>query len=312
LLLGSALAQGPKDSGPAKGPAPRLGPQRTETYYVGVVVLADKGACTDVLATVPVPIDWPEQTVKVLKEAKTSHVKRLEYVLVGEGAKQMRARIPSVPEGEEASVVLTVKIDRRELLPPEDPGQLVVPEKLDPKLSGYLAPSPYIESNDGKIQSLAKEIVAGKANAWERTRAIQEWVLAHVKYEEGPIKGALAALKEGTGDAEELTSLFIALCRANKVPARMVWVPGHCYGEFYLADAEGRGHWFPCQVPGRGISEGSFGQIAEFRPILQKGDNFTVPEKLSKRQRYISEFARAKTGRPKVSFIRERVDEPTP
>ncbi len=318
LLMSSAAAQAPKEpaapkelakgSEPARGPGPRLGEERSETYYVGVLVLADKGACGDVLATLPVPIDWPEQTVKVLKEDKSAHVKRLEYVLVGEGVKQMRVKMPSVPEGEEARVVLTVKIDRRQLLPPDDPSQLAVPEKLDPKLSGYLAPSPYIESNDAKIQSLAKEVVAGKAAAWDRALAIYDWVRAHVKYEDGPIKGALAALKDGTGDAEELTSLFIALCRANKIPARVVWVPGHCYPEFYLVDREGRGQWFPCELK----DKGSFGQIAEFRPILQKGDNFTVPEKLSKRQRYISEFARAKTGRPRVSFVREKVNEPNP
>jgi transglutaminase-like putative cysteine protease len=277
---------------------------------VGVIALADKGACGDVLATAPVPIDWPEQTVTVLKETKTTHVKRLEYSLLGEGVKQMRVKIPALPETEEASVVLTLKIDRREVLPPDDPQNLVAPEKPDPKLSAYLLPSPYIESNDAKIQSLAKEIVAGKAGAWERAQAIYDRVLAHVKYEEGPIKGAVAAVKDGTGDAEELTSLFIALCRANKVPARMVWVPGHCYPEFYLEDGQGRGQWFPCQVPGKGLSDGSFGRIAEYRPILQKGDNFLVPEKSGKRQRYVAEFARAKTGRPRVSFVRELVNEP--
>ena len=44
-----------------------------------------------------------------------------------------------------------------------------------------------------------------------------------------------AALRDGTGDCEELSSLFIALCRAHGIPARTVWVPDHCYPEFYLA-----------------------------------------------------------------------------
>ncbi len=324
MLVVSALADPPKTVEPKepakktaepqapKDLAPRLGEKRSESYYFGVVVLANRGPCGNVLATVPVPIDSPEQTVTVLKEAKTAQVKRLEYALLGGGVKQMRVTIPHLPEDEEASVVLTLKIDRREVLPPEHPAQLVVPENVDAKVFPYLGPSPYIESNEAKIQSRAKEIVAGKTGAWEQVRAIYDWVLAHVKYEEGPIKGALAALNDGTGDAEELTSLFIALCRANKVPARMVWVPEHCYPEFYLVDREGRGQWIACQVPGRGISDGSFGQIAEFRPILQKGDNFTVPEKLGKRQRYVSEFARAKTGRPRVSFVREKVEQPKP
>ena len=52
-----------------------------------------------------------------------------------------------------------------------------------------------------------------------------------------------------------------------------VWVPGHCYPEFYLEDAEGRGHWIPCQAAGTR----AFGSMPEHRPILQKGDNFRVP-----------------------------------
>ncbi len=209
-ILGAALGQSPQAPGakepakkvpakkapanqqqpPAKESGPRLGEKRSETYYFGVVVLASRGPCEDVLATVPVPIDWPEQTITVLKEVKTAQVKRLEYVMVGGGGvKQMRVKIPDLPEREEASVVLTLKIDRCELLPPDDPAELVVPEKVDAKIAPYLGPSPYIESHEAKIQSLAKEVVAGKAGAWERARAIYDWVLAHVKYEEGPIKG---------------------------------------------------------------------------------------------------------------------------
>ena len=46
------------------------------------------------------------------------------------------------------------------------------------------------------------------------------------------------------------------------------------------------------------------------RPILQKGDNFRVPEK-SKPQRYVAEFLRIKdvrgNGRPKFRFVRQSV-----
>ena len=41
----------------------------------------------------------------------------------------------------------------------------------------------------------------------------------------------------------------------------------------------------------------SFGGIAEQRPILQKGDNFTVPERREK-QRYVSEFLKGDGGQP--------------
>src|SRR5262245_33870384 len=97
-LAATALAQvpkptpAPKDPGAAKEAkelTPRLGSERSESYYVGLLVSAEKGTCRDISATLPVPFDWPEQTVKVLKEDKSSHVKRLEYVLVGGGVRQM-------------------------------------------------------------------------------------------------------------------------------------------------------------------------------------------------------------------------------
>jgi hypothetical protein len=171
----------------------------------------------------------------------------------------------------------------------------------------FTGPSPYIESRHPQIRSLAKEIVAERQDAWERVEAMYDWVRANVKYQEGELKGALAAMRDGNGDCEELTSLFIALCRANKIPARTVWIPGHCYPEFYLEDTAGNGHWIPCQAAG----SRAFGSMPEFRPILQKGDSFRVPEKKDQ-QRYVAEFCKIKSVRgqqnPQVIFVREILD----
>jgi len=48
---------------------------------------------------------------------------------------------------------------------------------------------------------LAKEIGVDKDKAWDHVEAIYDWVRKKVKYVNGPIKGALAALKDGTGDS---------------------------------------------------------------------------------------------------------------
>jgi transglutaminase-like putative cysteine protease len=249
-------------------------------------------------------MDWPEQTVTIVSVEKTTHVKRLEYKTLADGAKQLRVTVPMLPAGAEAKAIVTLRVSRRALSPPADPSLLALPEKLDAKLRGYLTASPSIESTDAKIQSAAKSVTAGK-EGWERAEAIYDWVRANVRYQEGPLKGALQALKDGTGDCEELTSLFIAMCRASKIPARTVWVPGHCYPEFYLVDKAGQGYWIPCQAAG----DRSFGGIGELRPILQKGDNFSVPEKPREKVRYVAEFVTGKGGQPSARFIREQVKE---
>jgi hypothetical protein len=104
-----------------------------------------------------------------------------------------------------------------------------------------------------------------------------------------------------------MTSLFVALCRNARIPARMVWIPDHCYPEFYLEDGEGKGHWFPCQAAGTR----QFGRMDEYRPVLQKGDRFKVPEKRQP-QRYVAEFFkcdRTVKRDPRPEFIREMLDD---
>jgi hypothetical protein len=129
-----------------------------------------------------------------------------------------------------------------------------------------------------------------------------------VEYRTSDLKGAYAALKDGFGDCEELTSLFIALCRVNKIPARTVWVQGHCFAEFYLETPAGEGYWMPCQIAG----ESAFPEMPDFRPILQKGDSFKVPEE-KEPQRYVHEILKGVpypgSGSPAVKWIYKTDEE---
>jgi hypothetical protein len=170
-----------------------------------------------------------------------------------------------------------------------------------------LTPSPQIESEHREIQSLAGQLAAGKSGGWESVEAIYDWVRENVQYREGELKGALAALHDRQGDCEELTSLFIALCRASDIPARTVWVPGHCYPEFYLADTQGRGLWIPCQAAG----DRQFGRMDERRPILQKGDNFRIPEErqaVRYAQPVLQSTPRAGYAHPAITVIQDRAE----
>jgi hypothetical protein len=132
------------------------------------------------------------------------------------------------------------------------------------------------------------DITKGRDTDWDKVEALYSFVRNNVKYNDQawqvPAKGALALTKmpkgQWTADCKDMTCLFVALCRAGKVPARIVRVPQHCYAEFYMElKPEGRtgnrnskplGFWFPCQVSG----DYAFGGIPERRIILQKGDSF--------------------------------------
>ncbi len=286
---------------------PKPDKQLTQQWKVGVEITA-RGPCVGIVATAPVPIDWPEQQVRVVEEDVSPEVGRVAYRVLDNGVKQMLVAVPQLAPGRTAKAIVTLEITRSSLLPPDDVSIFVHPRKMPKDVRKWLGASPYIETRNGEIRSKAQEIVAGKETAWEQTEAIYDWVRENVKYQNGDLKGALAAMRDGTGDCEELTSLFIAMCRINKIPARTVWVPGHCYPEFYLEDDAGQGYWIPCQAAGTR----SFGGIPEHRPILQKGDNFSVPE-IRQPQRYVAEFLQAKSvGNmpPEVKFVRDLLPAP--
>lgn len=288
-----------------KGPQPDK--EQVQRWEFGIVVTAASGPCRGIVGTTTVPVDWPEQRIRIVEE-DFSPFARVSYRTVGGNVKQMVVAIPELPAGEEARAVITVEVSRHSLLPPPAADIFQIPPraKLPKDVRPYLGSSPYIESQNGKIKSLARQIMKDTEGQpdWNRVEAIYDWVREHVEYKEGPMKGAVAALKDETGDCEELTSLFIALCRASGIPARTVWIPGHCYPEFYLQDADGEGYWFPCQAAGTR----AFGGMPEYRPVLQKGDNIRLPEKPREAQRYAIDYLTGAGGKPKVKFIRRAVD----
>jgi transglutaminase-like putative cysteine protease len=193
----------------------------------------------------------------------------------------------------------------------------------------YLAPSPLIESTNTKVRSLARELPTGKETAWEQVAAILAGVRQQVSYERDTtdkFKGALGALRDGKADREDMTATFVAVCRAAKVPARMVWAMDYCYAEFYLeeappmeqaADPEDavkakkpakpappQGAWYPCVVH----DAAELGFCTDPRPILEKGDAFKVPEE-KPLQRFVKEFLTMKGAvKPTVEFRRRRAD----
>lgn len=224
---------------------------------------------------------------------------------------------------------------------------LVPPKKPDRDLKRYLGRSKYIQTNDGKIRRTLKGILSGELkpkskqdddkvadaveltvfstdehspaaeegeetsseppaelNAWQRIEKIYDYVQGTIEYREGNDQSAVDVLESGVGDCHDISALFVALCRAHKIPARMVWVHEHQYPEFCLADAEGNLHWFPSESSGMR----AFGEMPTARVIMQKGDNFNVPER-KQPVRYATDYLTGKpvpgSGRPKVRYIRE-------
>ena len=293
----------------AQDKGPKLDQTSTTRIKIGVVVKASGGLLHHIVATAAVPREWPEQKVQIVDEDTNSSVQSLHYQPLGGGVTQMVVEVPQLPAGSEAKALVTYEVTRRTMVAPTNTGNYKIPKKLDRQLTLYVGSSPFIESRHPKIIAAAKEAVekASSESDWKKVEAIYDWTREHVAYKQGELKGAARALIDKEGDTDELASVFIAMCRAQKIPARTVFVPGHCYAEFYLEDDDGKGHWFPCQPAG----VRSFGGIDERRPILQKGDNYKNPENPKERLRYLREFftGASRGGQPKVSFVCDIVGE---
>ncbi len=306
--LWAAIAIAQFDNKPDGTPtAVTLGKSETHKWEYGIIVTAVGGPCAGLSGTVPIPQEWPEQQVKVVGEEITPAVRRHSY-RTNEGLHQLLFEIPQLPAGEKATCLITLEITRSEQLKPSDTASFVMAKEMPRDIKRYLGASPFIESANSKFRSLAKELTAGKEAAWDQVEAIYDGVRERVKYEtesKDKFVGAVGALRDGKADKEDLTSLFVGLCRAHKVPARMVWSMDSCHAEFYLQNASGEGTWIPCQVHG----EKQFGSISDHRPILEKGDNFKIPEKKDA-QRFVAEFLTGKGGggKPQVEFRRRLAD----
>ncbi len=64
------------------------------------------------------------------------------------------------------------------------------------------------------MKKIARELAEQKPeNAWAHVRLIYDGFETIFKYTRGDMKDTVQTLKDKTGDCEEMTSLFVALCR---------------------------------------------------------------------------------------------------
>ncbi len=283
---------------------PKLEKPVTQQWKTGVVIRALTGPCAGLTGTFPVPLDWPEQQVKLADQIATPHFTKVGYRTTDDLVKQAVFAVPMIQAGDTAKMELTFDVINYVQVAPTQTSGYVIPKDLPGALRKFIIPSPYIESTNIKFKQLVRDAIDGKETAWEQLDAIYDSVRSKIVYERtnGKFFGAVGAITNKKADREDISSAFVAACRAHRVPARMVWVPDSCYAEFYLEDAEGKGYWFPAQL----VGDKQFGGLEERKPILQKGDNIRVPETKDP-QRFVTEFLTGKGksgGKPDVEFVR--------
>lgn len=256
--------------------------EKQTVYFEVKLKITGRGNASKITATSPFPLEWPEQTIEIVKKTKSDPVRKISFKPLTKLAKQMIVKINRLSDGEVAEAGVIVKAQRIIIKEPANKNDFSFAKKIPGPIKQFLRPSPYIESSKRELKEIAKGLPIDEGlPAWEQVEEIYKWVRDKLEYKFDPtIHTCLEAMKNGHGDCEELSSLFIAMCRARGIPARAVWVSAdrvggvtHTYPEFYLEDADGKGRWLPCQAAG----DYQFGEMADARLILQKGDRFKLP-----------------------------------
>ena len=112
-------------------------------------------------------------------------------------------------------------------------------------LEDFLRSERFIEKDDDQIQEIAGSI-EGRMEV-DVVHKIYDYVIDHMEYATPSrrSKGAVIALQRGQGDCTEYADLFVALCRAKDIPARVISgytvrfdseSPKHNWVEVYLQE----------------------------------------------------------------------------
>lgn len=126
----------------------------------------------------------------------------------------------------------------------------------------YLKSEKYIESDNPQIKQLASALKG--VNQEDTIYRTYNYVIKNLKYDGYNSKemGALTALKTGKGDCSEFSEFLVALCRANNIPAKVVYgytsiykkIPKHAWVEIYTD----RCGWVPFDPTKNGSGQNSF------------------------------------------------------
>lgn len=128
------------------------------------------------------------------------------------------------------------------------------PGPADPAAAQYLAPEPFIESDDAVIRAEAERAIQG-AGTGVRERADRLTRYVNALLEKKPtvsLPSAREVLRTKVGDCNEHTALYVAMARSIGIPSRinvgLVFMHGafyyHAWPEVYIAEGA-RGYWLP-------------------------------------------------------------------
>jgi transglutaminase-like putative cysteine protease len=125
-------------------------------------------------------------------------------------------------------------------------GAPTAPDVLPDYALQFLLPSRYCPSDT--LEQLARDVTAGKTPGYDQAEAIRAWTRKNIKYKYGVSNGSTSAtdtLRDKAGVCRDFSHIGLSLCRALRIPARMV------VGYLYQLEPMDLHAWFEAFIDGR-------------------------------------------------------------
>lgn len=236
----------------------------------------------------PVPQDHPEQKITNLNITpkvpilidKTTNVKIARLY-------QKKSEAPRPDESQSFGLQYQLTTHESHADPDKLNAVKHQPYKQDRHYRTYIRPEKRLQTHHSKIRQLAAKFKGNKRSPVHTARLIYDFVIENTTYKlmNGQPGSAAYCLNHKHGECTEYTALFVALCRAARIPARPVsgcWADlknhWHVWAEFMLPTGE----WIPAD-PNQGDEQKNktdfyFGNLENRRLALCKSFQINLPQ----------------------------------
>jgi transglutaminase-like putative cysteine protease len=209
------------------------------------VDLSAQAAGKEARLWVPYPTSDRNQTVsdiKVTGNFASSGV----YTDLTHGTPMLYAEWPG--DAAKRNLAFSFRVERKEIAQPNLPDK--EPTWNRPDYAEYLQPTSR-GPLDGEVKKLSDRITRGKSTNLQKARAVYDWTVENMYRDPNTTGCGLGdvceLLRKPGGKCTDISSVFIALCRAAGVPAREVFgirlgkkaeeditAYQHCWAEFFV------------------------------------------------------------------------------
>lgn len=283
-------------------------PPKNETGYLEPrqfklkigIELNGRGDATQIQATTPAPIECPEQKLeepKIQTDGCDATIRE-----IGVDARQFYISADQIAAGQKIIATAEYKLTAYKQYFAYDRDRFPAEQKPPHDVVNmYLGDSPGIQTRIKEVRQLLDQLRGDTKHPWDLAKKFAEWVPRNIKPLIRPYTSVTAALDDRQGACAEMSAVFVALCRAAGIPARLVWVPDHNWAEFYLMDERHEGHWIPAHT----ACYFWFGWTGAHELVLQKGDRLKMPDRGNRLFRLQDDWMRWAGRRPEVRYIAE-------